>query len=72
MKLQRYRTQGTPGLNIVCNSDPQDVLDKQAHKADRSGVGMLLWLVKHSRPDISNSVRELTMVLDCPSKDSYK
>jgi hypothetical protein len=23
----------------------------------RSGVGMLLYLVKHSRPDISNAVR---------------
>jgi hypothetical protein len=30
----------------------------------RSGVGMLLYLVKHSRPDISNAVRELTKVLD--------
>jgi hypothetical protein len=25
---------------------------------------MLLYLVKHSRPDISNAVRELTKVLD--------
>jgi hypothetical protein len=30
----------------------------------RSGVGMILYLVKHSRPDISNAVRELTKVLD--------
>jgi hypothetical protein len=28
-----------------------------------SDVGMLLYLVKHSRPDISNAVRELTKVL---------
>ncbi len=33
---------------------------------------MLLWLVKHSRPDIANSVRDLTKVLDFPSKVSYK
>mgnify|MGYP000574595511 CR=1 FL=1 len=33
---------------------------------------MLLWLVKHSRPDIANSVCKLTKVLDCPSKASYK
>jgi hypothetical protein len=30
----------------------------------RSGAGMLLYLVKHSRPDISYAVRELTKVLD--------
>jgi hypothetical protein len=30
----------------------------------RSGVGMLLYLVKHSRPDIANATRELTKVLD--------
>jgi hypothetical protein len=30
----------------------------------RSGVGMLFYLVKHSRPDLSNPVRELTKVMD--------
>jgi Reverse transcriptase (RNA-dependent DNA polymerase) len=30
----------------------------------RSGVGMLMYLVKHSRPDIANATRELTKVLD--------
>ncbi len=56
MKLQRYETPGTPGLNMTLNSDPQNDLNKQAHKDYRSGVGMLLWLVKHSRPDIDNSL----------------
>jgi hypothetical protein len=30
----------------------------------RSGVGMLLYLVKHSRPDIAHAVRLSTKVLD--------
>jgi hypothetical protein len=30
----------------------------------RSGTGMLLFLIKHSRPDINNAVRELTKVMD--------
>ena len=30
----------------------------------RLGVGMLLYLVKQSRPDIANCVRELSNVLD--------
>jgi len=33
---------------------------------------MLLYLVKHSRPDIANYVRELSKVLDGPSKASYR
>ena len=71
-KLQIYRTPGTSGLNIVHNSDPQDLPDKQDHKEYRSGVGILLWLVKYSRPNIANSMRELTKVLDSPNKVSYK
>jgi hypothetical protein len=30
----------------------------------RSGAGILMYLVKHSRPDIANATRELTKVLD--------
>ena len=30
----------------------------------RSGVGTLLYLIKHSRPDICNGVRELSKVMD--------
>ncbi len=59
MKLQRYKTPGILDLNLVCNLDPQDVLDKQTYKDYRSGVGMLLWLVKYSRPNIASSVHEL-------------
>ena len=38
----------------------------------RSGVGMLLYLVKHSRPDIANCVRELSKVLHGSTEASYK
>ena len=30
----------------------------------RRGVGLLLYLIKFSRPDISNAVRELSKVMD--------
>ena len=33
---------------------------------------MLLYLVKHSRPDIANPVRELSKVLDGASQESFK
>jgi hypothetical protein len=37
-----------------------------------SGVGMLLYLVKHSRPDLANCVRELTKVLDGATDAHWK
>jgi hypothetical protein len=37
-----------------------------------SGVGMLLYLVKHSRPGISNAVGELTRVLDGATPEHWK
>ena len=33
---------------------------------------MLLYLVKHSRPDIANPVRELSKVLDCTTPAAMK
>ena len=33
---------------------------------------MLLFLVKHTRPDIANAVRELSKALDCRSPAAYK
>ena len=68
--LQRYRTPGTPGQGIL--RDTKAKIDAEKHKIYRSGVGMLLYLIKHSRPDISNAVRELTKALDAPSPAAYK
>ena len=68
--LQRYRTPGTPGQGILRDTNAK--VDAEKHKMYRSGVGMLLYLVKHSRPDISNAVRELTKALDAPSPAAYK
>lgn len=68
--LQRYRTPGTPGLAILRDSNSR--VDEEKHRIYRSGVGMLLYLVKYSRPDIANAVRELTKALDAPSPAAYK
>ncbi len=38
----------------------------------RTRVGMLLYLVKLSRPEIANAVRELTKVLDGATESHYK
>lgn len=37
-----------------------------------SGVGALLYLVKHSRPDIANSTRELSKAMQRSNYSHYK
>jgi hypothetical protein len=68
--LQTYKTPGTPGGSILRNPDTK--IDAHKQKIYRSGVGVLLYLVKHSRPDIANAVRELSKALDGTSPAAYK
>ena len=72
--LQTYRTPGTPNQGIVRLKDNEleNKLDAEKHALYRSGVGMLPYLVKHSRPDIANPVRELSKVLDRPNEAAFK
>ena len=69
-KLQDYTTPGTPGISTLRDADL--AVSKAEHKYYRSGVGMLLYLVKHTRPDIANAVRELSKALDKPSPAAIK
>ena len=41
----------------MSDQDPALHLPAKKQKMYHSGKGMLLWLVKHSRPDIANCVR---------------
>jgi hypothetical protein len=72
--LKSVRTTNTPaGTNdAVLRPTPDDILLSPTLQTEyRSGVGMLLFLIKHSRPDISNSVRELTKVMDGATSHHY-
>jgi len=68
--LQVYKTPGIPGLGTLRN--PKSVVDSEKQKINRSGVDMLLYLVKYSRPDIANAVRKLSKALDSPSPAAYR
>jgi uncharacterized protein YdaT len=72
--LQTYRTPGTPNQGIIRapKGGIVEKVDPADHSLYRTGVGMLLFLVKHSRPDIANAVRELSKVLDGPSPAAMK
>ena len=52
-------TPGTPGL-IGGKVDDISKVDEKTQSMYRSGVGTLLYLIKHSRPDLTNPVRELS------------
>ena len=51
-------------------------MSSEEHENYRSGVGTLLYLTKHSRPDICNPVGELSKTMDAPApvhlKEMYK
>ena len=71
-KLQNYITPGTPSLSMVRNPLQEVLISQEDHKLYRSGVGVLLYLVKYSRLDLANPVRELSKVLDAPTPASFK
>mmetsp|Transcript_12501 Transcript_12501/g.19266 ORF Transcript_12501/g.19266 Transcript_12501/m.19266 type:complete len:196 (-) Transcript_12501:300-887(-) len=70
---RRYLTPGTPGYTS-CLKDitEKDALKEGRMERYRSGVGMLLNLVKHSRPDIANPVRELSKCMTVAFEVQYK
>ena len=77
-ELEQLRTQSTPASpgDMVVKMDEEEKqgggLPNERQTRYRSGVGMLLYLVKLSRPDIANSVRELTKAMDCANEAHYK
>ena len=56
-------TPGTPGF-IGGKVDDISKVDEKTQSMYRSGMGTLLYLTKHSKPDITNPVRELSKSMD--------
>ena len=57
------KTPGTPGLVLhkVQDNDPEsEKQNAEQHKRFQSGTGSLIYLLKHSRPELSNAIRELS------------
>ena len=76
MKERLSLTPGTPSFTARRLENPEDKVSPKEHETYRSGVGTLLYLTKHSRPDICNPVRELSKTMDAPApvhlKEMYK
>ena len=70
-KKMECQTPGTPGFTII-RDESIERIDQGKQSKYRTGVGMLLFLIKHSRPDIANCTRELSKVLDGATESAYK
>ena len=70
--LTTYKMPGTPSVGLTCPEDKSWIIDAGGHATYHSGVGMLLYLAKHTRPDIANAVRELSKLNDCPTEHGFK
>jgi hypothetical protein len=67
-----YTTPAAPKTLFVRPKEGDPLPKPERQKQFRMGVGMLLYLLKHLRADISNSVRELSKVADVANKEHFK
>ena len=67
-----YKTPGTPHQGLVFGDQEGPTIDPERASKYHTGVGMLLYLVKYTRPDIANAVRELTKGMSKPHKAAWK
>ena len=68
----RYMTPGTPSYNVERPKNDSEKISPERQTIYRSAVGTLLQFVKHSRPDISNPVRELSKCMDSATEGAFK
>jgi Reverse transcriptase (RNA-dependent DNA polymerase) len=67
--MRTYITPAAPSTNIQHPEKVEIIISLEDQTEFRSGVGMILYLVKHSRPDLANPVQELSKVSDRATKD---
>ena len=69
---RKLKTPGTPGLVLVKALNANAILKQDDQTTYRRGVGTLLYLVKYTRPDIANAVRELSKGMQEPTLSHMK
>lgn len=70
--LKDFDTPAGTGVRVIRPTTEEEKLSEAEQTEYRAGVGSLLYLLKHSRPDLSNSVRELTKAMDGANKAHQK
>jgi copper chaperone CopZ len=75
LEYENLREKKTPAASrdvVIRPTLEEEKIEKDEQDRYRSGVGMLLWLTKHSRSDIANCVREASKVMDGATLAHYK
>ena len=70
--VQSHKTPGTPKFLIVRPTEDYKKVLVEDRRIYQSGIGMLLYLVKHSRPNIANMTRKLSKANDGANPAAYK
>ena len=66
MRERLSMTPGTPRITARRLENEVDKANEKYHETYKSGVGTLMYLMKHSRSNISNPMRELSKTMDAP------
>jgi hypothetical protein len=69
--IRTYKTPAEPRTNIQRPEKGEILISSKDQTKSRSGVEMLLYLVKYSRPDKANAVRELSKLANGAIKDYW-
>jgi len=70
--MQNYTSPGTPGFKLLKASEESEMIDDDLQSRFQTGVGQLMFLIKHSRPDLMSAIRELSKVLGKATEAAYK
>ena len=65
-------TPGTPGFIGAKQNEERTRINEKKQQEYHSGIGTLLYLTKHSRPEIANAVCELSKSMDGASKLQFR
>ena len=71
-KMREYQTPGEPNSHVKSPVDQEKCLSKTQQNKYQSGVGSLMYLCKHSRPDLTNNVRDLSRFMKMADSENYK
>lgn len=66
-----YGVPGTPNHTMLGNVNSNKIRSER-HSLYQTGVRMLLYLVKYSRPNLANAARELSKSIQGPTEASWK
>ena len=58
--LMTFNTPATPHKEIVCNQEIDTKISDDLQKRYRSAIGSLLYPVKHSLSELSNTIHEIS------------